>query len=115
MYFREFQVFFDGYSSVCPKTGHHMECSDGGIGACPQRRKIVARPTVVIAKSRGYLQLGSTNPLDYPLIYPNYFTDEKDMKILIEGIRKVIQLTETKAMRKWDLRLEEKPHRWCSR
>lgn len=75
----------------------------------------MARPTVVITKSRGYLQLRSKNPLDYPLIYPNYFTDETDIKILIEGVRKVIKLISTKSMRKWGLRLEKEPNKLCSR
>ncbi|XP_043481450.1 glucose dehydrogenase [FAD, quinone]-like [Leptopilina heterotoma] len=111
----DLQVFFDGFSSGCPETGHKFECPDGRIGSCPNRREIVARPTVVITKSRGYLQLRSTNPLDHPLIYPNYFTNETDLKILIEGVRKVIKLISTKSMRKWGMRLEQEPNKLCSR
>ncbi|XP_016843208.1 glucose dehydrogenase [FAD, quinone] [Nasonia vitripennis] len=111
----DIQIFFDGFSSSCVRTGLDIECPDGSIGTCPGRREIVARPTVVIARSRGYLTLRSKDPLDHPLIYPNYFTNETDIKILIEGIKKVVELTKTKTMKKWDMRLEMKPHPWCSR
>ena len=111
----DIQVFFDGFSSNCVRTGLDIECPDGSIGTCPDRREIVARPTVVMARSRGYMKLRSNNPTDYPLLYPNYFTNETDMKILIEGIKKIVDLANTNTMKKWDMRLEVKPHPWCSR
>jgi len=36
-------------------------------------------------KSRGAIRLASSNPKDYPLIYPNYFAEKQDMDALIEG------------------------------
>jgi len=110
----DIQVFFDGFSSTCPKTGLFNECPDGRIGDCPDRRKIVARPTVVYMESRGDMKLRSNNPLDSPLIYPNYFTNEKDMFVLLEGIKKISKLIDTPAMKKWDLRLEQIRSRLCN-
>ncbi|CAB0043381.1 unnamed protein product [Trichogramma brassicae] len=111
----DIQVFFDGFSSSCVRTGLDIECHDGTIGDCAERREIVIRPTLVNARSRGYLKLASNNPMDYPLIYPNYFTDEIDLKVLLEGVKKVIDLTKTKKMQEWDLKLKTKPHFMCSR
>lgn len=112
----DIQVFFDGFSSTCPKTGLPNECTNGKIQSdCPNRREIVARPTVVYAESRGDLKLRSNNPLDPPLIYPNYFTNEKDLMILLEGIKKISKLTDTPAMKKWDLRLEQMRSPLCSK
>ncbi|KAL2716017.1 hypothetical protein V1478_013693 [Vespula squamosa] len=111
----DLQVFFDGFSSYCPKTGMPNECTNGIKEPCPNRRKIVARPTVVIPESRGTLELRSANPLDLPLMYPNYFTHEKDMKVLIEGIKKVLKLIETPSMKKWDLQLETLHHPLCTK
>lgn len=111
----DIQVFFDGFSSKCPKYGHQHECPDGSINSCNNRRRIVARPTTVITKSKGYMKLRSTNPQDPPLLYPNYFTEQRDLKVLVQAIKKVIALTNTKAMKNWDLRLETKQHPWCTR
>jgi len=36
-------------------------------------------------RSRGYLTLGSTNPYDPLIIDPNYFENQEDVRILIEG------------------------------
>ncbi|KAL6259290.1 hypothetical protein P5V15_009209 [Pogonomyrmex californicus] len=104
----DIQVFFDGFSSTCPKTGLPNECINGrDQSGYPDRREIVARPTVVLAESRGDLKLRSNNPLDPPMIYPNYFTKEKDLMILLEGIKKISKLVDTSVMKKWDLRLEQ--------
>lgn len=111
----DIQVFFDGFSSICPKTGLLNECINGKIQSeCPDRREIVARPTVVYVESRGDLKLRSNNPLDPPLIYPNYFTNEKDLIILLEGVKKISKLVDTPAMKKWDLRLEQVRSPLCS-
>ncbi|XP_024941661.1 glucose dehydrogenase [FAD, quinone] isoform X2 [Cephus cinctus] len=109
----DLQVFFDGFSSKCPRTGIPTECPDGVLGACPTRREIVARPTVVVTETRGYMKLRSADPLDPPLLYPNYFQSDKDIKILVQGIKAVVRLTQTTAMKKWDLQLDTKPHPWC--
>lgn len=111
----DIQVFFDGFSSSCVKTGLDTECPGGNIHSCPERRSIVARPTVVETRSKGYLTLKSKNPLDHPLLYPNYFTNETDIKVLVEGIRKVLELIQTQTMKKWDLKLEVTPHKCNSK
>lgn len=103
----DIQVFFDGFSSTCPKTGLPNECPNGKTNGCPTRRTIVTRPTVVYAESRGDIKLRSNNPMDPPLIYPDYFTNEKDLLILLEGIKKVAKLVDTSTMKKWDLRFEQ--------
>lgn len=111
----DIQVFFDGFSSTCPKTGLSNECVNGKIQSdCSDRREIVARPTVVYTESRGDLKLRSNNPLDPPLIYPNYFTNEKDLIILLEGVKKISKLVDTPAMKKWGLRLEQVRSPFCN-
>lgn len=109
----DIQVFFDGFSSICPKTGLSTECFNGRFTDCSDRRDLVARPTVVYAESRGDMKLRSSDPLDPPLIYPNYFTNEKDLSVLLEGIKKITTLINTSAMKKWDLRLEEIKNPLC--
>lgn len=110
----DIQVFFDGFSSKCPIRGMRNECPGGTLGNCPSRREIVARPTTVVAKTRGVLKLRSADPLDPPLIYPNYFEEEEDLKILVQGIKKIAQLTNTRPMQKWDFKMDDTPLPACS-
>ncbi|XP_044020448.1 glucose dehydrogenase [FAD, quinone]-like [Aphidius gifuensis] len=110
----DIQIFFDGFSSVCPNYGLDRECHNGRSKSCPDRRSITARPTTVIPRTRGTLKLRSNNPEDPPLIYPDYFTDPVDLEILLDGIKKVTELPETDAMKAWDLRLEEEIIPECS-
>ncbi|MGE8065094.1 GMC family oxidoreductase [Pseudomonas sp. NPDC089569] len=43
-------------------------------------------------KSRGYMDLASNNPLDAPLLYPNYFSDESDVRRHVAGLRLLRQI-----------------------
>src|SRR5262249_35032254 len=44
-------------------------------------------PTLVQPYSRGSMTLRSSNPLDAPLIRPNYFGDARDMQAMVEGLK----------------------------
>ncbi|GAB0093740.1 glucose dehydrogenase [Sergentomyia squamirostris] len=44
-------------------------------------------PLLMRPKSRGRLLLRSKDPLDHPLIYPNYFDHPHDIDVLIEGAK----------------------------
>ena len=56
------------------------------------RGRKVARPGIQIdinqerPKSLGTLKLNSSNPKEYPLIDPNYFSDPKDLEELVKGV-----------------------------
>lgn len=74
-----------------------------GIGL--ERNTFMVFPMVLRPKSRGRIKLRSSNPFDYPIILPNYFSDPYDVKISISGIRKMIDLLDTEALRKLDAKL----------
>lgn len=44
-------------------------------------------PILIAPESRGNITLRSSNPLDPPAIRANYFSTERDMRVIIEGIR----------------------------
>ncbi|PSN33091.1 Glucose dehydrogenase [FAD, quinone] [Blattella germanica] len=71
-------------------------------------------PLPMKPNSRGRIMLKSTNPSEYPLIYPNYFSDPKDIETIIKGIRLVAELSKTEAMKKYDVKLYNKPLYQCS-
>jgi choline dehydrogenase-like flavoprotein len=45
--------------------------------------------------SRGYIQLASTNPRDDPpLIDSKYLEDERDLEVLLEGVKRIVEIME---------------------
>lgn len=57
----------------------------------------------------GFIKLRSKNPSDPPLIYPNYFKEDIDIKTLIEGVKIAVALSETPAFQVYGSRLLEFP------
>ncbi|KPJ15961.1 Glucose dehydrogenase [acceptor] [Papilio machaon] len=57
-------------------------------------------PMLLRPKSKGFIQLRSSSPYDYPYIYPNYLTEEEDVKTLIEGVKIAVALSRTKAFQR---------------
>ena len=54
-------------------------------------------PCVLHPQSRGFIALRSPNPAEAPIIQPNYFGDEADMQVLVEGIKIARRIGETQA------------------
>lgn len=61
----------------------------------------------------GEIRLRSNNAFEHPLIDPQYMNNDKDYKIIAAGLRKLIDLMETKTMSKYDPKLMEKPMPGC--
>lgn len=66
-------------------------------------------PVLLRPKSKGFIKLRSKNPFDAPLIYPNYFMDDFDMKTLIEGVKIGVALSQTPAFQSYGSRLHKFP------
>lgn len=56
-----------------------------------------AHATLMRPKSRGSLRLASSNPLDDPLIDPNFLNEQDDMDRLVKGLQKTIDILESKS------------------
>lgn len=72
-----------------------------------------AVPVVLRPKSRGKILLRSNNPLDKPLIYANYFKDEQDLKVLIEGMKIGLKLSQTDAFQRFGSKLYDRHFPGC--
>ncbi|XP_067015677.2 glucose dehydrogenase [FAD, quinone]-like [Anabrus simplex] len=109
----DLQVFFDGYSAHCAGTGLSSECSDGSINTKCGRRSIYSRPTNVLPRSVGHMKLSSANPFDYPLINPRYLSDPHDVDVLVEGIKLLINMTKTEALKPWGFQMDTTVVKGC--
>ncbi|CAH1392723.1 unnamed protein product [Nezara viridula] len=105
----DLQVFFDGFLAGCS-----LFAKEGNEGDDDEVLHLNARPTNILTLSKGYLTLKSNDPLDYPLIYSNYLTEERDVDILVDGIKKTIQITQTNALKHWNLKLDPTPKEKCA-
>lgn len=66
-------------------------------------------PTLLKPQSRGYVTLRSANPLDAPLIQPNFLSAEADRQLLLDGTRRAIELMGTDAFGSYCQRLSMPP------
>jgi choline dehydrogenase-like flavoprotein len=71
-------------------------------------------PIILHPKSRGRVMLNTTNPLDKPLLYANYYSDPADIVVAITAIRKSLELMNTNAMKAINARLFSTPMPACS-
>ncbi|XP_064627621.1 alcohol dehydrogenase [acceptor]-like [Lineus longissimus] len=58
-------------------------------------------------KSKGYLRLKTKDPKDHPIIDPNYYADDDDVKRIIEGIKFLEKVISTEWMQKIGSRMRD--------
>jgi Choline dehydrogenase and related flavoproteins len=84
----------------CENRGNLLNCT---------KRRLLARPSLTIPESRGYLKRNSSNPLEYPLMYPHHLVSPRDVDILVDCIKLVIKLAYTPALQKYGLTIDTTP------
>lgn len=70
-------------------------------------------PMIMRPKSRGRIKLKSSNPLDKPLIHPNYFTADEDLDTMVRGIKAALLVSKTKAMQRYKSQFNKIPIPGC--
>ncbi|PSN57087.1 Glucose dehydrogenase [FAD, quinone] [Blattella germanica] len=70
-------------------------------------------PMLLRPKSKGYMQLRTNDPLDYPIFYHNYLTHPDDINVLREGVKTAIAIGETASMKRFGTRFHNKPVPGC--
>jgi len=59
-------------------------------------------PLLLRPRTRGWIRLQSKDPYESPLIEPNFFDDENDLKVLVEGMKIAHQIGLTKAFQRYN-------------
>ncbi|KAI1301455.1 Glucose dehydrogenase -like protein [Halotydeus destructor] len=62
-------------------------------------------PILMRPKSRGFIKLRSTNPMDPPIIDPRYLTDERDVHTLVDAMKFCIKIGFTPAYQKFNAKI----------
>lgn len=70
-------------------------------------------PLLLRPKSRGYIDIASSNPYTPPKIVPNYLSDPRDIKIMVEGAKIGYALSQTVAMREINTTIHDIPPPGC--
>lgn len=72
-------------------------------------------PMLLRPRSKGRVTLRSWDPLKPPAIYPNYFEYQEDLDVIIEGVKRAIQVAQSEPFRKFGTRLHDIPIPACAR
>ena len=70
-------------------------------------------PMLLRPESTGTIRLASSNPDDKPIIDPRYFSSDQDLRVVIEGTKIGLALSETKAFQELGSRFYTKPFPGC--
>jgi len=70
-------------------------------------------PMIMRPKSKGRIELKDRNPFRYPAIYPNYFADQRDLDIIVSGVRITEKLAQTNVMKQLNAQLWDIPIPGC--
>jgi choline dehydrogenase len=74
-----------------------------------------AVPLTLKPRSRGRIKLKSSDPFQKPLIYYDMFEDPRDLESQLVGVKKIIELSNTKAFQKYGSRVHSYPLPGCER
>jgi len=112
----DIQIYVNKDHGINPPEvlNYKLDTFKATVGHIPHNMSsMVFQPTLLHPHSIGNIRLRTNNPLDHPIIEPNYFNNEIDAKILRVGLRIVMDIMNSKAMAKYSPKLMESPMPGC--
>ncbi|XP_019756386.2 glucose dehydrogenase [FAD, quinone] [Dendroctonus ponderosae] len=70
-------------------------------------------PVLLRPKSRGRVYLKDNNSFHWPLIDPNYFSEEDDLETMVEGVKMAVSIAQSAPFKRYDTSLSELPFPKC--
>ncbi|CAG2180372.1 unnamed protein product, partial [Oppiella nova] len=70
-------------------------------------------PTLLRPLSRGFIRLRSANPFKHPVIDPKFFSDERDLDVLVEGMKLALAVAQTPPLQKYKATPIQTPYPQC--
>lgn len=83
------------------------ETYDAVFKPLENKRAFQFLPMLLHPKSKGSLKLKSKNPIDKPILNPNYFDNEQDLETLVAGIKEIIRVASSKQFNSINAKLYE--------
>ncbi|XP_071050379.1 glucose dehydrogenase [FAD, quinone]-like [Onthophagus taurus] len=84
-------------------------------GSIKGRESYMIFPMLLRPKSRGRIMLKDNNYKSHPLIYPNYFSDPYDIRVMLQGIDLILNITSQPPLKKIESTLYTKPIPQCAK
>ncbi|MBV9951395.1 MAG: hypothetical protein JO291_05560, partial [Acidimicrobiia bacterium] len=88
--------FICGYNDAiwrtCLKVDPNEYFDDPAVRLGPDAESVIILANPVQPHSEGEIVLGTTDPLDHPIIRMNYYDDPHDMQVMLAVIRKALDL-----------------------
>lgn len=96
----DLQIFF---------LGKGAGCGNGDVSSDDKSPETLTINAVNLhPKSRGVIKLRSNNPMEAPSMDPRYLMEDDDIKVIIEGIRKIQQLANSTLLKnKYDMAFDD--------
>jgi len=70
-------------------------------------------PTLLRPLSRGFIRLRSANPFKHPVIDPKFFSEERDLDVLVEGMKLALAVAQTPPLQKYNATPIQMPYPQC--
>ncbi|CAG7723347.1 unnamed protein product [Allacma fusca] len=108
----DIQIFFvsatpalDGGQTFTSYLGISKETWDSYFQPLAFREGFTIVPVLLRPFSKGYIRLRSANPMHKPIINPNYLKDHRDFDILIDGLKKAIEIGNSPPFKRFQAKL----------
>ncbi|XP_033324110.2 glucose dehydrogenase [FAD, quinone] [Megalopta genalis] len=98
----DIQIFFAGFQAVCPSKDHSVDLKDDQTRMPVRFTSVNVRPT-----SRGRISLRNKNPHSHPVIWSNDLGTEHDRNVVVEGVKVILNLANSTAMKKAGLERDD--------